>query len=109
MVRTWRGVYFRHYLLGTAGCVHKANTPERRIKRAAFVEGLLEALPVLNFDKDVARSHAELIAAIPKNVTVGAHDLIIGATAIRHGFPVLTANTEDFLRMPGVAVLAFSA
>lgn len=87
--------------------VHKANTAERRIKRAAFVEGLLEVLPVLAFDKDVARVHAELMAALPKEVTVGAHDLIIGATAVRHGFPVLTADGEEFSRMPGLAVLQF--
>lgn len=38
----------------------------------------------------------------------GAHDLIIGATAIRHGFPVLTANFAEFSRMPGLTVLEFS-
>ena len=85
--------------------VHKADTVERRIKRAAFVEGLLEALPVLVFDKDVARVHAQLMATFPKGKTVGAHDLIIGATAIKHGFPVLTANVDEFSMMPGLTVL----
>ena len=89
--------------------VHKADTPERRIKRAAFVESLLEVFPVLVFDKDVARVHAQLMAALPKAVTVGAHDLIIGASAIKHGFPVLTANVNDFSRMPGLNVLQFQA
>lgn len=76
--------------------------------RAAFVEALLEALPVLDFDKDAARVHAELTAALPRDISVGAHDLIIGATAIRHGFPVLTANYAEFSRMPGLTVLEFS-
>lgn len=88
--------------------VHLANTPERRVKRAAFVEALLEALPVLDFDKDAARVHAELSAALPRDAAVGAHDLIIGATAIRHGFPVLTGNYVEFSRMPGLTVLEFS-
>ncbi len=87
--------------------VHKANTAERHIKRAAFVEGLLEALPVLIFDKEVARVHARLISMLPKATTVGAHDLMIGATAIKHGFPVLTANVAEFSMMPGLTVLAF--
>lgn len=87
--------------------VHKADTIERRIKRGAFVEAILEALPVLVFDKEVARVHAQLMAAFPKAMTVGAHDLIIGATAIKHGFPVLTANAEEFSRMAGLTVLAF--
>ena len=87
--------------------VHKADTIERRIKRAAFVEAILEAIPVLVFDKEVARVHAQLMSTFPKAMTVGAHDLIIGATAIKHGFPVLTANTEEFSRMAGLSVLAF--
>ncbi|RKZ52022.1 MAG: type II toxin-antitoxin system VapC family toxin [Candidatus Parabeggiatoa sp. nov. 3] len=87
--------------------VHKANTTERRIKRAAFVEGLLASLPILEFDLETARVHAETLAALPKEVTIGAHDLLIGATAIRHGFPVLTTNVKDFSRIPGLEVLEF--
>lgn len=87
--------------------VYKADTAERRIKRAAFVEGLLEVFPVLIFDKEVARVHAQLMATLPKAMTIGAHDLIIGATAIKYGFPVLTANAEEFSRMAGLSVLAF--
>jgi predicted nucleic acid-binding protein len=87
--------------------VHKANTTERRIKRAAFVEGLLTSLPILEFDLETARIHAETLAALPKGITIGAHDLLIGATAIRHGFPVLTTNVKDFLRIPGLEILEF--
>lgn len=81
--------------------VHLANTETRRLRRAAFVERLLGALPALAFDSDVARVHASL----PRNITLGAHDLIIGATALRYGYPVLTGNVDDFRRMPGVAVI----
>ncbi|HET9112280.1 MAG TPA: PIN domain-containing protein [Burkholderiales bacterium] len=87
--------------------VHKADTIERRIKRAAFVEAVLDAFPVLVFDKEVARVHAQLMTTFPKAMSVGAHDLIIGATGIKHGFPVLTANAEEFSRMAGLTVLAF--
>ncbi len=89
--------------------VHKADSPARRMKRAAFVEGLLQAIPVLDFDLATARVHAELFAALPPRITVGAHDLVIGATALRHGFPVLTANIADFARMPGVKVLGLES
>ncbi|MGH8728819.1 MAG: PIN domain-containing protein [Burkholderiales bacterium] len=87
--------------------IHQANTAKRRVTRTAFVERLLADLPVLNFDLDTARVHAELLAAIPKNITVGAHDLIIGATAMRYGFALLTTNAQEFRRMPGLAVLDF--
>jgi len=88
--------------------VHKANTAERSIKRAAFVEGLLASLPIFEFDLETARVHAKTLAALPKGVTIGAHDLLIGATAIRYGFPVLTTNVKDFLRIPGLEILEFS-
>ncbi len=89
--------------------VHLANTEARRLKRAAFVEGLLRVLQALPFDIDVARVHAQLLASLPRNVTLGAHDLIIGATALRYGYPVLTGNVEDFQRMPGITVIDATA
>lgn len=88
--------------------VHLANTEERRLRRSAFVEGLFTLFRPLPFDLEVARVHAQLIAALPKNVTLGALDLIIGATAIRQGFAVLTTNANDFRRMPGCQVEALS-
>lgn len=51
--------------------VHLANTETRRLRRAAFVERLLGALPALAFDNDVARVHAQLIASLPRNITLG--------------------------------------
>lgn len=33
--------------------------------------------------------------------------MIIGATALAHGFARLTTNVADFGRMPGVVVVAF--
>ena len=58
----------------------------------------------LPFDLEVARVHAHLVSSLDKGITLGALDLIIGATAIRHGFPVLTTNAADFRRMPGCVV-----
>jgi tRNA(fMet)-specific endonuclease VapC len=86
--------------------VHRANSEERRLRRSAYVESVLRDLPVLGFDLETARVHAQLLAALAKSVTLGAHDLLIGATALRHGFPILTTNPEDFRRMPGCLVEA---
>lgn len=87
--------------------VHRANTPARQARRASYVEALLAALPILPFDTETARVHARLHAGLPRNVTIGAHDLIIGATALQHGHAVLTANAKDFSRLPGLEVLAY--
>lgn len=87
--------------------VHRAQTEEQRARRTAFVEGLLAALPALPFDLETARVHAQMLAALPKNESVGAHDILIAATALRHGYPVLTRNGRDFRKLAGVDVLDF--
>ena len=85
--------------------VHRANTAERRLKRLAFVEGILAAIPALAFDLETARLHAEMVAALPKNRTASAFDSLIAATALRYGFPLLTANPADFTIFPGLTVI----
>lgn len=88
--------------------VLRAQTDAQRIRRTAFVESILAAIPALPFDLEVARVHAQLQAALPRNETVGAHDIQIAATALRHGFPVLTRNGKDFRKLAGVTVLDFA-
>lgn len=88
--------------------VERANTAQRRAKRGAFVENLLASVPVLEFSASVARTHARMIAALPKNVTAAAHDALIAATAVHHGHAVLTRNMADFKIYAGLTVEAFT-
>lgn len=89
------------------GGVHHADNETRRVRRAAFVEAILAAVPVLPFDLETARVHAQLRASMPRGVKIGAHDLLIAATAAQHGLAVLTANVREFGRIPGIRVLEF--
>jgi tRNA(fMet)-specific endonuclease VapC len=85
--------------------VHRANTPERRVRREAFVEAVLTMVPVLPFDLQVARTHAQLWAQLSAaGQPLGAHDLLVAATALSHGFSLLTDNLGDFNRIPGLTV-----
>ena len=53
----------------------------------------------------VARVHARLWAELASSgVTLGAHDLIIGATALACGWPVATRDTRSFAKIPGLEV-----
>ncbi len=88
--------------------VERANTAQRKAQRGAFVENLLSAIPVLEFSMPVARTHARMLAALPKTVTAGAHDALIAATAIHHGYAVLTRNVAHFKIFAGLEVEAFS-
>ncbi len=86
--------------------VHRAETESRRQKRSALVESILAQLPIMDFTIEVARVHAELLAVLTgRGDVVGAHDLIIAATAKHCGSAVLTTNIADFGRVPGLEVI----
>lgn len=85
--------------------VHLAESAERRFRREQFVTFVLEAFTVESFDLPVARTYAEIWAQLrTSGQLVGAHDLLIAATAVAHGHSVLTHNLRDFRRVPGLVV-----
>ena len=88
--------------------VHRANTEERRQRRSAFVEAVISGVGVLDFTVPAARIHAEIYAELAKKgQMIGAHDLIIAATARCHDLSVLTDNVQEFSRVPGLRVIPF--
>ena len=87
--------------------VERASTAQRKAQRGAFVENLLSIIPVLEFSMPVVRTHARMVAALSKNVKAGAHNAIIAATAIHHGYAVLTCNVVDFKIFAGLKLEAF--
>jgi predicted nucleic acid-binding protein len=85
--------------------VHRAKTLAQRHRREAYVEKLLASLPVFAFDLVVARLHASLDAQLAsQGVIVGAHDLLIGATAVAAGYKVATHDLRSFSKIPGIEV-----
>ena len=53
----------------------------------------------------IGRIYARIWAAVArKGWTVGAHDLIIAATAISLDYTVATVNIRDFEKIPGVKI-----
>ena len=89
--------------------VHRANTEERRLRRSTFVEAVISGIRVLNFTVAAARLHAEIHSELAgKGQVIGAHDLIISATACCHGLALLTANVTEFSRVPGLSVIPFA-
>jgi len=86
--------------------VNLADSEDRRTRRLTFVEGLLTILPVLGFTSETVRIHADIYASLRQRGTlIGAHDLIIAATALQHGYSLLTSNEREFNRVPGLQVL----
>jgi predicted nucleic acid-binding protein len=86
--------------------VHRAATPGQRQRREAFVERLLEMLPVLPFDLVTARLHASLWGSLAaRGMAVAPHDLIIAATAMAAGYRVATRDRRSFGKIPGLEIV----
>jgi tRNA(fMet)-specific endonuclease VapC len=86
--------------------IHRADTPERRARREAFVEDLLSAVAVYPLTTDVARVAGKLDAEQQSHgIVIPFADLLIGATALSLGYSVLTANPRHFRRIPGLTVI----
>lgn len=82
---------------------------DKRIRRCAFVEGIISKIPVLEFNEKVARSYAEIYSYYLKHRNKSAsnvHDLQIASTALAHGYAVLTSNVDDFNKIPGISLLS---
>ena len=85
--------------------VFRSHTPQRRARREAFVEAVLESVPIMPFDLNVARVHARIWAVlVAAGQTIGSNDSMIAATAMAHGYTVLTDNVRDFSCVPGLEV-----
>jgi tRNA(fMet)-specific endonuclease VapC len=85
--------------------VHRADSQARRVRREAFVEAILANFMVMPFDLPTARLHALLGSdLLSAGRRIGDHDRIIAATALAHGYDVLTDNPHDFDPVPGLVV-----
>ena len=87
--------------------VHRADTEARKLRRSAFVEAIIREIPSIEFNMKSVRIHAELYAYLAHSgQLIGAHDLIIAATALAWGHALLTANEREFRRVPGLEVVS---
>ena len=79
----------------------------RRKARQAYVEDIIESLPIIAYERRVAVEHADLLVAVRRQGRPrGAHDLLIAATAKATDRIVVTADEEAFAHLPGVATIA---
>jgi predicted nucleic acid-binding protein len=88
-------------LMGT----HKG-TPEQRARRTAYVEDILQRLPVVPFGLVEARVHAAVTAAMQSmGLTTATADMQIAATALARNWSLATLNRRDFERVPGLRLV----
>ena len=80
--------------------------PASRQAREDFVTTILAVVPILEYDLDIARSHARLMAHVRREGRPrGAHDLIIASTAAATARALVTHDTKAaFADLPGVRI-----
>jgi len=87
--------------------IYRANTPEIRERRRAFLDELKATIPI----HPITEATAEIIARVggeqaAKGINLPFIDLIIAAGALELGYAIGTGNTRDFTRIPDLKVIS---
>ncbi len=83
--------------------VNRAKSPQIRMKRSSFVEGIISSFPILPIDAQIARIHSRIFSELSeKKETIGIHDSWIAASCIAYGLTLFTNNEKDFSKFPGL-------
>ncbi len=96
--------------VGLTELVHaiwRAQTPVLRQRRERFIEDLLADMEVVPYTKATAML-AERINGeqSSQGVIIPFVDLLIGASALEHGYSVATVNLRHFRLIPGLTVVS---
>jgi tRNA(fMet)-specific endonuclease VapC len=79
-----------------------------RFSRQELLDEIVVSMPIVDYDLEVARAHAKLLAAVRRQGRPrGAHDLIIAATASSAGRSLVTADQTAFVDLPGIVTISF--
>ncbi len=89
---------------GELGGIHRLRHRPNVVKVYRAFEGLFEALhrfQIVSYTTEIEQIYQSMSW---EQKRVGTQDCRIAATAMSHGFTVVTANTSDFYKIGGVAV-----
>ena len=76
---------------------------KRKVENRAKLELLLGNLTVLEVGEAEARAYADVRSSVKKR-TIGPNDLWIAAHALALDLPLVTNNTREFSRVPGLTI-----
>src|SRR5258708_10634281 len=75
-------------------------------RREAYLQMIVEALPIVPYTETTALEHARLRAALEASgKMLGLFDLIVAATALESGSAVATFNKRHFSQVRGLKII----
>jgi tRNA(fMet)-specific endonuclease VapC len=78
----------------------------QRARREEYLKEFVSGLSIIPYSDQTAYEHARLWARMEASGSViGAHDLIVAATALERGSPVATFNVKHFAQVEGLMVI----
>lgn len=79
-------------------------------KNTKALDEFITPLEVVSFDEEAAHVYGEIRAALEKAGTpIGAMDMLIAAHAVSLGIPLVTNNTREFVRIPTLNIIDWTA
>jgi tRNA(fMet)-specific endonuclease VapC len=93
-----------------AELLHGARKYENPAERRDRVERVLDPLENFDFDRAAAQHYAIVRDTLEKTgMAIGLNDLLIASIALANDLTVVTNNTDEFNRVPGLRVEDWSA
>ena len=88
---------------GVAKSTHKE-------KNAKALDEFIIPLELISYDESAAHVYGDIRAALEKAGTpLGSMDMLIAAHAVSLGVPLVTHNTREFLRVPSLTIIDWTA
>jgi tRNA(fMet)-specific endonuclease VapC len=74
--------------------------------RKAYLQAILEVLPVIHYTEQTAYEHARIWAELESSgKMIGFYDVIVAAMALERGSSVVTFNKRHFAQVKGLIVI----
>ena len=88
--------------------IYRADTPERKKARQAFIDELVANVPVYPFTRQTGLLAGKIDGEQQaKGIRIPFQDLLIGTTALELRYSVVTGNARHFRMIPNLNVIEF--
>jgi tRNA(fMet)-specific endonuclease VapC len=88
---------------GVAKSLHQA-------KNTKALDEFIIPLEIVSFGEEAAHAYGDIRATLEKAGTqIGSMDMLIAAHAVSLGIPLVTNNTREFIRIPALNIIDWTA